>query len=117
MKGNADILTTINTITAAKMTTIYIGSSNVERFIGNLDSEIQNSLLMQKCTKLESFNVWMEGLRVTDRGVIISVIENFLCDEVNGATTKGDIEKAIDKTLQSFAKVVGETATKLPKTR
>ena len=99
------------------MTTIYIGSSNVERFIGNLDAETQNSLLVQKCTKLETFNVWMEALRVTDSGVIISVIENFLCDEVNGATTKGDIEQAIEKTLNAFTQMVGETATRLPKTR
>ena len=88
------------------MATVYIGSSNVKRFIGILDTETQNSLLMQKCTKLESFNVWMEGIRVTDGGVIISVIENFLCDEVNGSTTKGDIEKAIEKTLNAFTKVV-----------
>ena len=54
---------------------------------------------------------------MTDSGVIISVIENFLCDEVNGATTKGDIEKAIEKTLNAFTKMVGETATRLPKTR
>ena len=99
------------------MTTIYIGSSNVERFADIIEKETRNSLVVHKCTHLNGFVARMESLKETDRRIIISVIENFLCDEVNGSVTKGDIEKAIEKTLTAFTKVVGETAARLPMTK
>ena len=99
------------------MTTIYIGSSNVERFADIIEKETRKSLVVHKCTHLDGFVARMENLKETDRRIIISVIENFLCDEVNDSVTKGDIEKAIEKTLTAFTKVVGETAARLPTTK
>ena len=95
----------------------YIGSSNVSRFVEILEQKVQDSLRMEKCTKVETFRARMTELTVANGFVIISVIENLLCDEVNGAEDKGEIEKAVERSLEEFAKLVDLTARRLPNTK
>ena len=99
------------------MTMIYIGSSNVSRFVEILDQEVQNSVLVKKCCRFTVLNATLDALREADCAVIISVIENFLCDAVGGITEKEEMEKAVGKTLEDFVRVVKEAAERLPKTR
>ena len=95
----------------------YIGSSNVSRFVEILDQKVQDTFKMEKCTKIETFHARMTELAETNEFIIISVIENLLCDEVNGAEEKGVIEKAVEKSLEEFTKLVDLTAKRLPKTK
>ena len=99
------------------MTMIYIGSSNVSRFVEILHQEVQNSISVRKCTRFTVLSATMDALKETDGAVIISVIENFLCVAVGEINEKEEMEKAIGKTLEDFVRVVNETAKRLPKTR
>ena len=96
---------------------IYIGSSNVYRFVEILNQEVQDKLSIRKCTKIESFRAAMDALRELDGFIIISVIENFLCDAVGDLKVKEEVEKAIGKAMEDFVKVVEETVKRLPKSR
>ena len=95
----------------------YIGSSNVSRFVEILDQKVQDLIRMEKCTKIETFHARMTELSEMNGFVIISVIENLLCDEVNGAEEKGEIEKAVERSLDEFVKLIDLTAKRLPGTK
>ena len=96
---------------------IYIGSSNVYRFVEILNQEVQDKLSVKRCTKSEVFNAAMDALRELDGAIIISVIENLLCDAVGELKVKEEVEKAVGKAMEDFVKVVEETAKRLPKSR
>ena len=51
-----------------------------------------------------------------DKKVIISVVENFLCEAVRSLEKK-DVEERINETLVAFVDTVKITATRLPETR
>ena len=99
------------------MKTIFIGSSNVSRYIDSTSEETKNSVTVQKCTRIEQFKVYLNVLEEGDEKVIVSVIENFLCDRAKGKVTKGDIEQAVGETLETFTELVKEAATRLPQTK
>ena len=52
-----------------------------------------------------------------DKKVIISVVENFLCDAVKSLEKKEVVEEKINETLVAFVDTVKITATRLPETR
>ena len=95
------------------MTTIVIGSSNLKRFDPLLDEKLRKSISMQKCTTMDVFRVRMSELDEDDRGIIISVIENFVCEMVGEAKEEKEIEARVMKALEEFIEVLNETATKL----
>ena len=99
------------------MKTIIIGSSNVYRFLEKADNETQNKIWMQKCTKVSGFLTHMENLEETDEHVIISVIENFMCEAVGNKTEKREIEEIVGGILDGFVETVKKTSIKLPKTK
>lgn len=99
------------------MSMIYIGSSKVYRFEEILDQEVQNTLSMRRCTKVEVFCAVMNALKESDGMIIISLIENFLPDYVGERKVKEEVEKAVGKAQEDFVKTVDETAKRLPKTR
>ena len=70
--------------TTEKVSRYLIGSSNVNRFYKVEDFPSFKPCVMQKCCNIETFKVLMEELDDGDNEVMISVIENFICDEVNG---------------------------------
>ena len=72
---------------------------------------------MQKCTQMSTFKVRMEELDETDERILITVIENFICDAVGEESEKQRIEKKIDESLSEFVEILGVTAKKLPKSR
>ena len=68
--------------------TTIIGSSNIYRPYDILSKEDQDKIDLKRCTRISAFKVFMEGLIESQRNVIISVIENFVCDAVGKWSTK-----------------------------
>ena len=95
------------------MSTVVIGSSNLKRFYPDLEEKLRKSISMQKCCTMDTFKVRMNELDEDDKGVVISVIENFVCEMVGEAKEEEEIEARIKKALDEFIGVVKETATKL----
>ena len=95
------------------MATIVIGSSNLKRFLPDLDEKLRKSISMQKCTTMDTFIVRMSELDEDDKGVVISVIENFVCDMVGEIKEEQEIEARMTKALEEFVEVLRETAAKL----
>ena len=99
---------------------ILIGSSNVYRFVPYLDKQLQDIIIMQRCTSIEVFKVKMDSLKKENDRVIITVIENLLADAVKKADDeekKETIEITVEEALKTFFEVVETTATRLPGTR
>ena len=84
------------------MQKVFIGSSNVYRFIEFLDDEDQKSTLMKNCTRILPFKALMDDLKESDQFVIISVVENFVCEAVGEITVKEDIERVVTDVLNDF---------------
>ena len=99
------------------MKVITIGSSNVHRFMKEITIETRDLISLQKCTQMSAFKVRMEELEETDEKILISVIENFICDKVGQEQVKEQIETKIDEALKEFVEVLGETVKRLPKSR
>ena len=99
---------------------IIIGSSNVYRFVPYLDKQLQDIIIMQRCTSIEVFKVKMDSLKTENDRVIITVIENFLADAVKKAEEEKKeetIESVVEEALKIFFEVVETAATRLPGTR
>ena len=73
--------------------TIIIGSSNLYRPWDIMKEEDKKGLTLQRCTKIEGFRALMSELIEDDKKVIISVIENFVCDAVSSIKKKDIKEK------------------------
>jgi hypothetical protein len=98
------------------MTTLIIGSSNVERHYKDVDKEVVDGTIMERCTKMEVFRVLMSKVREEIKVVIISVVENFLSDAVGGERNSDAMARTIDGTMKEYLDVVESTATRLPNT-
>ena len=96
--------------------TVLIGSSNIYRPWENLKDDVKSEYNLQRCTKIECFAVVMAELVKEDSNVIISVIENFVCDAVL-STEKKEVEDSVSKTLEAFITIIRNTATRLKNTR
>ena len=89
-------------INADKMAkTIIIGSSNMYRPWDVMKEEDKRCLTLQRCTKIEGFKALMNELVENDKKVIISVIENFVCDAVTSVMKK-DVEEKVNIRYKSF---------------
>ena len=75
--------------------TILIGSSNIYRPWDIMKEEDKRCITLQRCTKIEVFRALMCELIENDKKVIISVIENFVCDAVTSLEKKDVEEKVI----------------------
>jgi hypothetical protein len=91
---------------------LLIGSSNVYRLYK--PSKTARDYKMVKCTKAESFEAHMSNLVPGNKFVLISVIENFLADEV---TNEEEPEAEMTHCLNTFLKIIEEAAVKLPATK
>ena len=73
---------------------------------------------MVRCTRVEPFKARMECVEAREKEVIISVIENFICDAVGVDPENEDVlNKSIETVIEEFAKIISEVAKKLPGTR
>ena len=55
---------------------------------------------MQKCTKLESLKVHLDNLEETDKKVLVTVVENFVCDAVKEENGEDQLKKGVEKDNQ-----------------
>ena len=68
---------------------------------------------MVKCTNLEVFKARMATLESTDKEVIISVVENLICDAVIGTLDdEKEFNEKLEKSIKEYMKVVQDCATK-----
>jgi hypothetical protein len=98
-----------------KMANLLIGSSNINRHYKAGDFPSNRQYKMLKCTQIEGYTAYMEGLVADNRNVLISVVENFIVDAV-GANTD-EPEEAIDTCIKDFLSMTLEAALKFPKMR
>ena len=96
--------------------TVLIGSSNIYRPWDLLKDEEKSRITLQRCTKIETFASYMAELVKEDTKVIISVVENFVCDSVV-STERKDVEDKVTKTLDAFTEIVKTASTRLTETR
>ena len=82
------------------MKIIVIGSSNAHRFEKFLKDDEKKNIEVRKCTRFESFRVGMDELEESDKRVLITVIENFVCDSVNA--TEGEDKVSLKKVLNTL---------------
>ena len=97
-----------------KMERIIIGSSNVYRFYKPESFASYKKHKMFACTNVETFKVALEDLENTGGGVVISVIENFLCKAARGITDKDTKSNKAKEVVGEFLKALQECATKRP---
>ena len=100
------------------MTGLLIGSSNVCRFYKPETFKDYRKYIMVKCTKFEPFAARMACIEVGNKEVVVSVIENFLCDAVGSDPEDEDtLNQTIEKVIDDFVNVIGMSAKALPKTK
>ena len=106
-----------------KKSKIVIGSSNLHRHFGKTEKERGFSIL--KCTNLEIFRVRLASLEEEDECVVISVVENMICDEVlkldHDHTEQEALDvavtTAIEEAIGKFITALDKSAQRLRKTK
>ena len=99
------------------MARILIGSSNIYRFYEAAKFRQINPYVMVNCTRAELFKVKMAELGPEDKEVVISVIENFVCDAVKGVVDEMVAKGMYENVLKEFMGTVKEAAVRLPESR
>jgi hypothetical protein len=100
-----------------KVSRYLIGSSNINRYYKVEKFPNFAPCVMQKCCNIETFKVLMEELDESENEVMISVIENFICDEVDGEKEEKRIDEKVKKAIDTFLRVVQVTSERLKKTK
>ena len=95
------------------MSRLLIGSSNVYRFYKPESYPNHKPCAMVRCTNLEVFKATMSTLELTDKEVIISVVENMICDAVSGTLDdENAFNEKLEESIKVYLKVVQDCATK-----
>ena len=100
------------------MQRLLIGSSNVAGTYTTTRFKEYPPFKMLKCTKFELFRVALEELK-DEKEIIISVIENFVCDGVRKLQnpTPDQIDGSIEEVITSFMVDIKRAAKRLPSTK
>ena len=97
---------------------VLIGSSNVCRFYNHETFKCYRQYVAVKCSKFEPFKARMACMEVGNKDVVVSVIENFLCDAVGSDPEDEDtLNQIIEEVINKFVEVIGTTAIALPGTK
>ena len=99
------------------MSRLLIGSSNVYRFYVDGKFASYKPYNMVKCTKIEIYKAKMDALEVFDKEIIISVIENFICDAVRDVADDLVANGMCEQAIKAFMTSLKEAADRLPETR
>ena len=91
-----------------------IGSSNVYRFYQAEKFEGYRPYEMKKCTNQQVFDVAMNDIKEGKGQVIISVIENLLCDAVRDIEDPKLMNEALENSIQGYLRQIDEVAKKNP---
>ena len=100
------------------MARLLIGSSNVAGVYNPSKFKEYAPYKAIKCTKVEMFRVVVEELR-DEKEVIISVIENFLCDAVRPVQdpTTEQMDYMLERVIDDYMCVIKKAALRLPQTK
>ena len=96
------------------MSRLLIGSSNVYRFYKLLTIKDYNPYKMVCCTNIDVWNVALDDIKFEKGEVIVSVIENLICDALTGVTDPEVRKITIEDVVGSFMAQVKTTAQKNP---
>ena len=91
-----------------------IGSSNVYRVYDHDLFRDYPKFDMVKCTKTEIFKTALDNIEDGKGEIIISVLENFLCDAVNGITDPNEMNMALEGAIKEYLALVKSAAEKRP---
>jgi hypothetical protein len=73
---------------------------------------------MVKCCRLEVFKARIASLEWVDNDIVISVVENLLCDAVKDATGNDEyFNHKLEKVIKYHLYIIKESATKHPGTK
>ena len=92
---------------------VIIGSSNIDRFYKVDEYPNFKPCVMQKCCRAEVFIALMDDLNEDQTEIMVSVIENFVCDSVGQEKEEKGIDVKIKEAIDTFIKVVKVTAERL----
>ena len=99
------------------MARILIGSSNVYRFYEANRFKRFDPYIMVNCTKSEIFAVKMAELGPEDKEIVISVIENFVCDAVSGVEDNMVATGLCERAIKEYFGTIKTAADRLPESR
>ena len=100
------------------MSRILIGSSNICRFYKPESFKKYNRYTTVRCTRFLPFKARIACIEAKEKEIVISVIENFICDEVGNDPENEDIlNESIEKVIKEFVEVIDESAKKFPDTK
>jgi hypothetical protein len=94
------------------MIRFLIGSSNVYRHYNHSDFTKYPKFKMVNCTSSEVFAAALNGIGEGKGQVIISVIENLLCDAVKDITDPDELNNQLEHAIKNYLTIVKEVATK-----
>jgi hypothetical protein len=91
-----------------------IGSSNVKRTYKTLNFSEYPKFEMVKCTNEEVFMVALCEIRSGKGNVIVSVLENILCESVSKIDNLEAINTALENLILEYLELVKTAANKMP---
>ena len=95
-----------------KMIRTLIGSSNVYRHYKPDEFKEYNDYKMVKCTKKETFVAVLDDIEKGKGEVVISVVENLLCDAIGGNTDPEAMNQILEEEIKTFLSIIKDVATK-----
>ena len=96
------------------MSRLMIGSSNIYRFYKLITSQEFKPYKMVCCTNQDVWNVAVDDITITKGEVVISVIENLICDAVMEVTDPKIRRMTIEDVVGSFMAQIKKTAQAKP---
>ena len=97
------------------MSRMLIGSSNIYQFYKPEKFTGYKKHKMVACTNMETFRVAMDEIEDTKGGVIISVVENFVCRAIREAKDEAKKEEVSKEVEKEYLEVIRICATNCPR--
>ena len=95
----------------------FIGSSNIYRSYDHNDFPDFPKFEIVNCTNKEVFATALDNIKPGKGELIISVLENFLCDAVRDLSNPDEMNAALDETIKEYLTMVKVVAEKRPDVR
>jgi hypothetical protein len=94
-----------------------IGSSNVYRFYKPDLFQGYKPFVMNNCSNQQVFDVAISDIKSSRGQVVISVIENILCDAVKGIVDPELMNAALETTINKYLKQLEKEAKENPEVK
>ena len=94
-----------------------IGSSNVYRSYKHEAFPDYPKYEVVNCTNKEVFVAALDNIKTGKGELIISVLENFLCDAVKGLSNPEEMNAALDEMIKEYLTMVKVVAVRRPEVK